>query len=53
MKDLLTVEEAARLLRYSPTTVRAYCRSGVLPAFRVRGEWRIRTADLFAAVRAS
>jgi excisionase family DNA binding protein len=39
--DLLTVSEAARLLRLSRTTVRRLAREGKLPAFQVGSQWRI------------
>lgn len=38
--EVLTVEEAARLLRVSPWTVRDLARRGKLPGRRVGKEWR-------------
>ena len=50
--DLLTVEESAKLLRVSPTTIWRLVQSGQLPAIRVgRKALRIRKSDLQAMVR--
>jgi excisionase family DNA binding protein len=45
-EPLLTVPEAASLLRIHPKTVQAMCRSRALPAFRLGREWRFRTSVL-------
>ena len=45
-EPLLSVPEAASLLRIHPKTVQAKCRSGELPAFRIGREWRFRTSSL-------
>jgi excisionase family DNA binding protein len=34
-EDVLTVKEAAALVRVSPATIRRWCRSGYLNAFQV------------------
>jgi excisionase family DNA binding protein len=36
-RDLLTVEQAARYLQLSPSSIRSYIRQGKLKAFRVAG----------------
>jgi excisionase family DNA binding protein len=55
--DLLTVEEAADILRVSPKTVREWLRKGKLVSLKFGKQWRIRRQDLesFAlqAVRAA
>jgi excisionase family DNA binding protein len=38
--DLLTVEEAAQLLKVRPKTVRALAAGGVIPAVKVGKPWR-------------
>lgn len=48
---LLTIEEAARLLRVSPVTIWRMVKSGELPAVRVgKKVMRIRKADLAAVI---
>ncbi len=44
--DVLTVDEVAAELRVSAQTVRKLIEEGQLRAFKVRGQWRIRRADL-------
>lgn len=41
LEPLLSVSEAARLLRVSEQTVRRLMRRGQLPGFRVGAQWRI------------
>lgn len=43
---LLTVEEAAAYLRVSKATVWRWCSLGMLPAFKLGREWRIRKTEL-------
>jgi len=43
---LLTVEEAAAYLRVSKATVWRWCSRGMLPAFKLGREWRIRKSEL-------
>jgi excisionase family DNA binding protein len=45
-RELLTVEEAATWLRVQPETVRAWIRSGRLPAVKLGRYWRLRTESL-------
>ncbi len=49
--EVLTAEEAARLLRISTKTVLALARDGSLPAEKVGRAWRFVRADLIAYVR--
>lgn len=49
--DVLTPEEAARLLRVSLDTVRKMLREGRLPGAKVGREWRILRRDLEAYLR--
>lgn len=52
--DLLTVEEVARQLRVSPTTVRAWLVHGRLRGFKLTPKvWRIRREDFQAFVAAA
>jgi excisionase family DNA binding protein len=52
--DLLTVEEVARQLRVSPTTVRAWLIQGHLHGFKLTPKvWRIRREDFQAFVTAA
>lgn len=43
---VLTPEEAASSLAVAPGTVRIWLRKGILPGFRVEGQWRIRADEL-------
>jgi excisionase family DNA binding protein len=43
---LLTLEEAAALLRVSPNTVYKMCREGKIPAAKVGRQWRILETEL-------
>ncbi len=46
MAELLTVQDAARILRLSAYTVRQMAREKRLPALRVAGRWRFLEEDL-------
>ena len=46
--ELLNIKEVAALLRLAEKTVYSMAQVGELPAFKVRGQWRIRRADLDA-----
>lgn len=39
-KEVLTVEEAAELLRFAPYTIREKARDGQIPGRKIGGEWR-------------
>ena len=41
MIDLLTVEEAAALLKTSRQQIRKMIRSGLIPAVKIGREWRV------------
>ena len=43
---LLTLSEAADVLRLNPRTVRAYVKRGEIEARIIGGRWRFRRADL-------
>ena len=43
---LLTLREAAEVLRLNPRTVRAYVQRGEIEARIIGGRWRFRRADL-------
>ncbi|MGD0907618.1 MAG: helix-turn-helix domain-containing protein [Candidatus Acidiferrales bacterium] len=45
---LLTLKEAAEVLRLSPRTVRGYLQSGEIEGRLIGGRWRFRRADLDA-----
>ncbi len=44
--ELLTVQEVATYLRVSRVTVWRWCKRGVIPAFQVGRNWRVRRVDL-------
>lgn len=46
--EILTVQEIAILLKLADKTVYSMAREGELPAFKVRGQWRIRRVDFDA-----
>jgi len=48
--ELLTAEEAARLLRTSPRKVRWYARRGLIPAARISNRWRFSRDQLLGWV---
>ena len=45
MDEILTIQEVARRLKLAERTVYAMAADRELPAFKVRGQWRIRAAD--------
>jgi excisionase family DNA binding protein len=47
---ILTVREVAGLLKMGQKTAYTVVQQGVLPAFRVRGQWRFRRTDIDASV---
>jgi excisionase family DNA binding protein len=51
--DLLTVEEAANILRVSQKTIREWMRKDQLASLRVGKQWRILRQDLESFVMAS
>jgi excisionase family DNA binding protein len=44
-ETFLTIREVAQLLKLAKRTVYSMARAGELPAFKVRGQWRIRRKD--------
>jgi len=44
--ELLTVNEVAACLRVSRVTAWRWCQQGIIPAFRIGRNWRIRREDL-------
>lgn len=46
--EILTVQEVAALLKVADKTVYTMAQNGEIPAFKVRGQWRFRRADLDA-----
>ena len=44
--EILTVLEVAALLKVADKTVYTMAQKGELPAFKVRGQWRFKRADL-------
>lgn len=51
MEPLLTVSEAAVVLRVTEYTVRKWLRKGVLKGRKIEGVWRISRHELTAAPR--
>jgi excisionase family DNA binding protein len=50
--EILTVSEVAGLLKVADKTVYTMAQQGELPAFKVRGQWRFRRAELDAWIDA-
>ena len=44
--EILNIKEVAAPLRLAEKTVYSMAQKGELPAFKIRGQWRIRRADL-------
>lgn len=46
MPDMtLTVREVAALLKLASKTIYSMAKAGEIPAFKVRGQWRVRRVD--------
>jgi excisionase family DNA binding protein len=43
--EVLTIKEVAAILKLAEKTIYAMANEGELPAFKVRGQWRIRKVD--------
>jgi len=43
--EVLTIKEVAALLKLAEKTVYSMAQQGELPAFKFRGQWRIRRAE--------
>ena len=53
-EDLITVEEAARILRVRSETIRRYIKNGHLPAATLPGgDYRLRTSDIQKLINGS
>jgi excisionase family DNA binding protein len=46
--ELLTVKEIADYLRVSRMTIWRWCQHGIIPAFQVGRNWRVRRTDFLA-----
>ncbi len=44
--EILTIRDVAALLKLADKTVYSMAQQGEIPAFKVRGQWRIRRTDL-------
>ena len=44
--EVLTIKEVAALLKLAEKTVYSMAQQGEIPAFKVRGQWRIRRSEL-------
>ncbi len=44
--EILTLPEVAQLLKVAEKTVYTMTQRGEIPAFKVRGQWRFKRADL-------
>lgn len=49
--DLISPIEAAHLLQTSPDSIRRWCKSGKLPAYKLVGTLRISRADALALLK--
>jgi len=47
-EDILTIQEVAELLKVADKTIYSMAQKGELPAFKVRGQWRLRRQDIDA-----
>ena len=43
---VLTIKEVAAMLKLAEKTVYAMANDGELPAFKIRGQWRVRHEDI-------
>ena len=44
--EVLTIKEVAALLKLAEKTVYAMANAGEIPAFKIRGQWRIKPTEL-------
>jgi len=44
--EVLTIKEVAALLKLAEKTVYAMAQAGEIPAFKIRGQWRIKRTEL-------
>ena len=44
--EVLTLKEVAALLKLADKTVYAMAQAGEIPAFKIRGQWRIKRTEL-------
>jgi len=44
--EVLTIKEVAALLKLAEKTVYAMAAAGEIPAFKIRGQWRIKRIEL-------
>lgn len=44
--EVLTIKEVAALLKLAEKTVYAMAQAGEMPAFKIRGQWRIKRTEL-------
>jgi len=44
-EQVLTIKEVAAILKLAEKTVYSMAQDGELPAFKVRGQWRLRKVD--------
>ena len=47
-EDILTIKEVAALLKVADKTIYSMAQRGEIPAFKVRGQWRLRRQDIDA-----
>ena len=50
--EILTLPEVAQLLKVNDKTVYSLAQKGVLPGFKVGGQWRFKREDLDAWIEA-
>ena len=51
LEDILDADEVARILRVHPRTVKRLASQGILPGFRVGGQWRFRRGAIEEYIR--
>jgi len=45
VQEVLTIKDIAEILKLAEKTVYSMASSGELPAFKIRGQWRVRRSD--------
>ncbi len=50
--QIMTIEEVAKMLRLSPSTIYRMANWGVIPAFKAGGRWRFVRAEIIKWIEA-
>ncbi len=49
--EVLTIREAAAILKLAEKTVYTMAKAGEIPAFKIRGQWRIKRTAVSASLQ--